>query len=296
MIELKKALTYEEQVNHLINAHSLEIKDKKIAIDILKRVNYYRLSGYGIGLKTKNNDQFSDGITLEHIYKLYQFDSLFKIKLLHVIEQIEIQLRTQISYHLALKFGPECYLNPENFVPKTFKSGDSILDSIISNFQKECDRQKNKPFVRHHINKYNSRFPVWVAVELFSFGNLTSLYDIMKPEDQMAISSLYSVDPKHLKSWMLALVEIRNICAHYGRLYNMPLKQRPHLFQEHKKYGNWSQIKIFPALLSIKRILESDSLWTEFESNLVSLIEEYQDVIILPFMGFPLEWQKVLTG
>ncbi len=183
MIELKKALTYEEQVNHLINAHSLRINDKETAIAILKKVNYYRLSGYGIGLKKKDSEQFIDGITLEHIYELYQFDSLFKIKLFHIIEQIEIQLRTQISYHLAINYGPECYLNPDNFFPKTFKSGKKILDSIINNFYKECDRQKNKPFVRHHVNKYKNRFPVRVVVELCSIGNLTSLYGIMTPED-----------------------------------------------------------------------------------------------------------------
>ena len=49
------------------------------AIRILKRVNYYRLSGYGVGLKEKDNrEKYIEGTSLETIYRLYSFDSKFK--------------------------------------------------------------------------------------------------------------------------------------------------------------------------------------------------------------------------
>ena len=72
MVELKEALTLDEQIERLITIHKLVITDKSSAKDILKKVNYYRLSAYGIGLKNKNNpEEYIDGITLEHIYRLY---------------------------------------------------------------------------------------------------------------------------------------------------------------------------------------------------------------------------------
>ncbi len=56
-MELKPALTYEEQINRLESVHNLKINNSKSAIEILKRVNYYRLSGYGIGLKDKTDSE-----------------------------------------------------------------------------------------------------------------------------------------------------------------------------------------------------------------------------------------------
>lgn len=298
MIELKPALTYDEQIDRLKSVHNLSIADDVAALEILKRVNYYRLSAYGIGLSQKDDkEKYIDGITLEHIYRLYEFDSMFRNSLVHVIEQLEIQLRTQISNYLALKYGSEGYISPENFVDKKMgKTGASIHETIIESFRKECYHQRNAPFVRHHMEKYEGHFPVWVAIELFTFGNLSSLYSIMIPEDRKAIASLYNTKPCYLGSWILALVEIRNICAHYSRLYNMPLKQSPHLYSENQKYRTGRSNKVFPALLSIKRMLNSDDRWIDFETQLEAIIDEYQDVIQLPFIGFPAEWKAVLSN
>ena len=118
----------------------------------------------------------------------------------------------------------------------------------------------------------------------------------MTIDDRKEIAKLYSTEPKYLGSWILALVEIRNICAHYSRLYNMPLKQTPHLYLEYKKYRSSGINKIFPALLAMKRMLGSDERWKDFETQLEALIEEYQDVVNLSFMGIPKDWKDVLSS
>ena len=89
MSELKKPLTYEEQILRLMNDHNLTIENMDSALQILKKVNYYRLSGYGLGLtQMGDKDRYLDGTTLEQIYRLYKFDSLFRNILIHVIEQL----------------------------------------------------------------------------------------------------------------------------------------------------------------------------------------------------------------
>lgn len=297
MPQLKPALTYQEQIDRLKNVHNLTISDDSAALKILKRVNYYRLSAYGLGLKQKNDkERYRDGISLEHIYRLYEFDSIFRNLLVRVIEQLEIQLRAQISNYLALKYGAEGYIDSTLFKDKKTKDGGSIHAAVIDSFKKECDHQKNAPFVKHHMDKYEGHFPIWVAVELFTFGNLSSIYSIMTIDDRKEIAKLYSTEPKYLGSWILALVEIRNICAHYSRLYNMPLKQTPHLYPEYKKYRSVGINKIFPALLAMKRMLGNDERWKDFETQLEALIEEYQDVVNLSFMGFPNDWKDVLSS
>ena len=294
---LKPALTYEEQLTRLKDEHNLLIDDDDKAIGILKQVNYYRLSGYGLGLtKPDDKEKYVEGITLEHIFRLYQFDSALRNLLIHVIEHIEIRLRAQLSNHLALKYGSEGYTDPHNFRAQKNKNGTFVHDIILDNFAKECEHQKNAPFVKHHMNKYGGHFPLWVAVELFTFGNLSSLYSIMLKEDQKAVAALYDTEAQYLGSWILALVEVRNICAHYSRLYNMPLKQTPFLYSEYKKYRGGSPNKLFPVLLVIKRMLMNNEPWGSFETKLEALMEEYDDVVVLPYIEFPPEWKEVLSN
>ncbi|EFL43785.1 hypothetical protein HMPREF9248_0501 [Fannyhessea vaginae PB189-T1-4] len=50
-MKLKPALTYDQQIAKLVNDHHLKISNIEFAKEILKKVNYYRLSGYGVGLK-----------------------------------------------------------------------------------------------------------------------------------------------------------------------------------------------------------------------------------------------------
>lgn len=297
MHELKPALTYNQQIDRLKNVHNLSITDDAAALEILKKVNYYRLSAYGLGLTKKDDkEKYIDGITLKHIYRLYEFDSIFRNILIHVIEQLEIQLRTQISNYLALKYGSEGYIDPANFTNKKTKTGETVHTTVMDSFNKEREHQKNAPFVKHHMDKYEGHFPVWVAIELFTFGNLSSLYSIMVLDDRKEIAKLYKTEPKYLGSWILALVEIRNICAHYSRLYNMPLKQTPYLYREYKKYRVGKMNKVFPALLSIKRMLNSDQRWCKFEEQLEDLIDSYSDELNLSFMGFPKEWKAILSS
>lgn len=291
---LKPALTYDQQITKLVNDHHLKITNTKFAEKILMKINYYRLSGYGIGLKKPNNGEYyQDTITIEQLFNLYCFDSQFKNDLMRTIEQIEIELRTQIAYCLSIKYGPEVLMSETNFVYKTNKQGQSIYSIIINNLNKEIERQKNKPFVKHHIEKYDRQFPIWVSVELMSFGSLSSLFSILKTEDQKNISRYYNTDPKFLKNWILCLVEVRNICAHYTRLYNMPLKENPRLYKENLRYRK-EQNKIFPVLLIIKRMLKANEQWSSLLKDLKNTFVKYKGSFELAFMGFPQDWEEIL--
>lgn len=232
-------------------------------------------------------------MSIDYLFKLYCFDSQLKSNLIRTIEQIEIEFRTQISYFLSIKYGSDVLMNEKNFINKTNKDGQSIYSLIISNLKKEIYRQKNKPFVKHHIKKYNGMFPIWVSVELMSFGNLSSLYSILNNQDKKMIANYYNTDSKYLKNRLMCLVEIRNICAHYTRLYNMPLKETPRLYTENEKYKR-KQNKIFPILLIIKRLLNSNEQWISLLKDLKNTFNKYNGVFKLEYMGFPNNWAEIL--
>ena len=296
-MELKKALTYEEQVQQLKEKHNLFIESDDNACSILSRVNYYRLSAYGIGLKMIDNlELYVKGTSIDTLYRLYIFDSKFRNILFHTVEHIEIQFRTQIANYLALKYGPECYTDHKYFNTIYNQYGKDVFETLTNDFLEECKRQRNLPFVIHDNKKYEGHFPIWVAVELFTFGRLTSLFSIMKDEDTKVIASLYQTRFKHLKSWLLSLVEIRNLCAHYGRIYNMPLKQKPYMFKEYNKYQTAGIQKVFPVIITMKLMLEKckSPQWKSTYYELCALFEEYSDVIKLSFIGFPEDWKLIL--
>lgn len=105
---LNPPLSYDEQIDYLQHHHQLNISDENTAKEILSKVNYYRLMGYGIGLtQSTNSELYLESVTLEHIFQLYCFDSQLRNNLIRTLEQLEIQLKTQISHLLGIKYGAD---------------------------------------------------------------------------------------------------------------------------------------------------------------------------------------------
>ena len=52
--------------------------------------------------------------------------------------------------------------------------------------------------------------------------------------------------------------------------------------------------KLFPAIITIRRMLQSDERWSDFATEFEALMDEYSDVVQLSFIGFPPEWKKIL--
>lgn len=173
---IKPPLTIEEQIA-LLKERGLMIDDEDYAKKFLTHVSYYRLSGYTLSLR--KNDIFNKGATFQLVCRLYEFDQKLRYMLLSVIETIEISFRTQIANHLGLRYGPLGYLESSYF------KDPSYHQQLMVEFEKQVEKNKEKElFVRHHIEKYNRQFPIWVAIEIFSFGMLSRLFKIMKREDQ----------------------------------------------------------------------------------------------------------------
>lgn len=293
-LPLKPFKTYEEQVEHLKSAHGLIVYDEERAERILSNTNYYRLSAYGITLRDPANpDRYRPGTTFDDIFRLYTFDNALRVILFPLIEEVEIQFRTRVAYQLGKEYGPEGYMNKNNFLPKTNPiTGIDYHTDTIDKFKKEKDRQKRLPCVIHHNTKYGGHFPVWAAIELFTFGMVSSLYSSMKQADQNAVAATYNTKTSYLNGWILSLVELRNLCAHSNRLYFMKFKQTPSLYSEHAKYK--ASYRLFPILIVLKRMCAGRSIWNTFAKNLGSVMNEYSDIVDLSCLGFPPEWRNVL--
>lgn len=288
---VKPARSYEEQAQRLMDVHNLETGNPDRARHILSTVNYYRLTTYGKHLRRQDNPElFVDGVSLEDLYSLYQFDMGLRHQILPVLEFFEVQLRAKLSYHLAMAYGSTGYTNAANF--RLDKQSQGSHKSLMNKFKIEVKRQDDLAFVRHHQQKYGGQFPVWVAVELFSFGMLAQLYDMLIEHDQWAIAREYSLTPEEFAAFIGSAVDVRNICAHYSRLYNQPIDDVPILPLKYKPYES---DRVFSVLLMLKFAAGNHRVYGDMIRGIAQLAKDFPEVD-LTLCGFPDNWEDVLKN
>ena len=115
----------------------------------------------------------------------------------------------------------------------------------------------------------------------------------MKPADKKVIAKQYGLGYTYLESWLECAAYVRNICAHYGRLYNTILIKRPQIYAQYTNLGI-DNSTIFGVLVCTKHLLMNNSQWITFVSSLKELFEKYP-VVDKTTMGFPDNWQDVLV-
>lgn len=220
-LALKKALTFDEQLEHLMYDKGLKVKNKDNALQILHHENYYRLSGYMVDF-LDDHDMFQSDITFEQIYNIYKTEKEIRSTLFELINDIEVYLKTQVANYFSLKYGADGYLNPYNFKHDRSKEyGDAI--SLIKKCNDIMKKNPDNLIVKHHQEKYGGFLPIWAIVELMSFGTISKFFSIMKTTDKKAICRIGFNDITYdkLESFYHSITYLRNQCCHYQRFYRI---------------------------------------------------------------------------
>lgn len=281
---LQDPLSVEAQIDNL-KANNLIIEDEAYAKAVLSRISYFRLiKAYGLGLKPRNG-KYNDGITFERIVKIYEFNSKLRALIFPLIEDVEVNLRCKLANCFSLKYGNLGYERSENF------QDEEIHSRFFEEYGTEEERGKSL-FVANFKNNYEKgKVPFYAAVELFTFGMLSKFYANMKPEEKKAVAKEFGVGYRYLESWIKSITSVRNICAHYGRLYNIKLTIKPDLYKEYPRGCNY---RIFGTLLVLKHLVANKSLWLEFQNDITALIDTYGEYIALEAIGFTENWEELL--
>lgn len=178
---VKSPKTFKEQ-KELLKQKGLIIENEEKCIEFLQSVNYYAFTAYLLPFMDKESGKIKENIPFSVPQKIYDFDRRMRILVLSIIEEIELYLRTQISYYHAHKYGSLGYTIPQNF---NAKHDQKRFENTIQ----ECIYKNAKTLVvKHHIDKYNGNFPLWVMIEFFSIGELSHFYSDMYTSDKKSIS------------------------------------------------------------------------------------------------------------
>ena len=291
MGELKQhqpSMSVDKQVENL-KTLGLIINDEEYAKRILNDISYFRLiKAYSLGFKPKNG-KYNEGVTFEQIVDLYLFNANFRQITFSVIEKIEVNVRCRITNYFADTYGVLGYKDPANFV------GEEYHHTFLADIEEEIGRNTRAPFVRNFKENYEGgELPIYALVEVFSFGTLSKFYKNMKNEDKKAVAKSFGIGYTYLESWLESISYVRNICAHYGRLYNAKLSKTPMLYKEYSQAGIGNN-RIFGVLLCMKQILKNDAHWNQYVDQIDMLIDKYEKVDVKT-MGFPGNWKELLKN
>lgn len=285
MKEPKKATTYEEQVR-ILQSRGMIIDDEAFCIQKLSEINYYRFSAYFLPFR-RQDGSYIEGVHFQRVYRIYEFDRKLRGILFSAIEEIEIFLKSRLAYFHAHQYGALGYPDPANF------SAAHRADKFSGNIQREIQNNNKVLFVKHHIENYDGQFPIWVIVELFTFGMISRFYADMPRSDQKKLAKkIYNTVPQNMVSWLRCVTDLRNICAHYGRLYFRIFSAVP----AGLGLQTAAERRLWGAVLALKSLYPDHNKWdAEILPGIQALFEEYQNDIDLYHIAFPKDWDQQLA-
>jgi abortive infection bacteriophage resistance protein len=303
----KIPLSFQKQIELLQSRH-LIIDDEPKALSYLQEISYYRLSAYFLPYQSAK-DNFENNITFEQIIKTYSFDRELRLLVFDCIERIEVAIRTQFIYQMALHYKDSHWQDNQNHFITPYYNKIGNLVNPFADFQAIISKAKTartpETFIKHYINTYNkpSNPPSWMCFELLTIGELSHIYRGLKNNaDKKRIADFFDVHPTVFTSWLHTLTYVRNICAHHSRLWNRDLAIEPEKLLKPK--GNWiakpyeNNKRVFYFLCVLRYLLLRANPSNSMKQKIENLFDKYPTVPI-KYLGIPsdgkgnlLEWQN----
>ena len=283
---IKKPKTFDQQVA-ILKSKNIIISDDAEAKAFLNRVNYYRFSGYFLPFQVNGQGPLFSNIEFERLQAIYEFDEQLRNLIAGTVDEIEIHLRSQLSYYHAHKYGEEGYMYAVNYNRK--HNHTSFLNRVNS-----CIKENAGTLVvKHHINKYAGHFPIWVIIEYFSMGMISYFYSDMPNPDKANIArNLYGVNYQVMESWLRCLTDLRNKCAHYSRLYYWIFPALPKMPATEKYVPTR---RLFAQLYMLKLMYPNPKRWNQdVLKPLIKLVKKYKPYISMKHLDFPYRWKAML--
>ncbi len=282
-----------------LKEHGCEITDFNQALLILSKINYYKLSAYFLPFRLSDGT-YKPETTLFQVYKIYEFERKLISFLYGVIQEIEVFVKTQIAYFHSNKYGALGYMDTSTV---KLSAADKHA-KLIEQFTNEIRRNSDLLFVKHHNKYYDGKFPLWVAIELFSLGNTSQLYAQMLTSDKKAVANVISgitgtrLTYGQLESCLHCLTILRNKCAHFSRIYFFRFSATPKLprLEDEKAYIKGRKyVYLFQYIFVLKMLYPSPENWHIIVATLKVIIDQYNEFIDIKHIGFPENWESLLS-
>lgn len=305
----KKFKTLQEQVD-ILESKGLLIEDRDECIDILLRENYFFINGYRhLLMKSPQDRNFVVGSTFRELYSIFLFDRYLRNIIFKNLLIVENNMKSIISYQLSKKYGyrEKDYLNAKNFTNAPDKS--RRVKDLINKMKRQIRvNGQQHTATMHYITNYGY-IPLWVLVKLLSFGVISDLFTVLKPEDKVGIADIYDVEVSQLEDFLPILANYRNLCAHEDILYDHRTDKSIDNNIYHEKLGIlqmddeyiYGKNDIFAVVIILKYLLtdaEFRLMMREIDyeiGKLSGVIKSIPLAKILDRIGFPENYMELVN-
>ena len=161
-----------------------------------------------------------------------EMDSKLRHLLLEQLGIIEIAIRAKIAYEYGHDYGNTAYyLDIDNYNEGNNPSVDrpfSIVQGILSDLERDKSRMLGRyadsSIISNDFDSKCKRYrnvPIWVAVEVLSFGRISNMITYIKdinPAKRVAASLGVQWGP--FADVVHSFSVMRNLCAHHRQLWN----------------------------------------------------------------------------
>ncbi|MDR2579938.1 MAG: Abi family protein [Fibromonadaceae bacterium] len=206
----------------------------------MERISYYRLGSYWHPfLEDKQNKIFKENVSFDSAFEIYKFDMNLRKIIIAEIEKIEVAFRSKMAHILSLSNG-SFWFDEKDLFSKSYEH-----KSLVLKIKEEIKRSDESLIVAFKKEYSNDIPPTFMLLEITSFGTLSKLYKNLKSsKEKQEIASFFGLLDKAFESWLYSLVYVRNICAHYARLWNRKMRIIPVHPETHK--NQWLDNKQIP--------------------------------------------------
>lgn len=258
---------------------------------------------------------YKEGTNFKDINLLYEFDAEIRSIILKNILKLENIIKTKISYVFSKEKTQEFnYLNINNYDDTKKESATRVI-AEISNVIRNCMSQNytGGRQISHYLDIHKN-LPLWVLVKQLTFGNISYFYSSIEESLQKEICEEIAVEyekeygkniivnEKNMEQILKFINNIRNICAHNERLYNITVRinrnRIPRITHSHIDFSFRS--KLFDVLIILKLFItrkEFQILTKEISDEIGKLGLNYSTRVfgdILNQTGIPIKWKKII--
>ena len=238
---------------------------------------------------------------------MFLFDRSFRNVLFKYLLVIENNLKSITSYKLSKKYGykEKDYLKVKNFtqIPERQRQ----VNDLIKKMKRQIRINGSQHTATSHYVSHYGYIPLWILVKVLSFGVVSEMVSILKPEDQKDISNIYGIETDDFINYLPILANYRNLCAHedilyenrtqkeisdtiYHKILNIPRDEEGYIYGKND---------LFALIIIMKQMLlkeefknmtfELDNIVQTLNYNLTSIKIDK----VLNQMGFPLNWEEL---
>lgn len=233
--------TYNQQLK-ILRSRGLGIRNSSKTLRVLEKENYYCVingykdlfidKGYIPAKSSDIPEKYLPNTDFEDIFSLYSFDKELKQLFLNVLLSFENNMKSLIAYYFSKETkneGNAAYLDFNSFDSTKRSDSLKLISTLFSSFNNFGKKDNS---IKHYLDNHDE-VPLWVLVNVLTFGNISFFYGCCKRNVQNNITNHLFNDRKReyrnfnltiyneeLELFLKTATHFRNLCAHDNRFYN----------------------------------------------------------------------------